>query len=317
MMILESLGYDDVVAALRERGSAYGVVDPTEYHAWKSCLTDEFGVPVVSKSSLCEFAANPFRYQYNVQHGVRKESAGFAIGSLVDCIALTPELFDRQYAVEELDLRTKAGRARRDELAALGKLVVKQEDYDLACVLAVRVVDHLISMGWYLHASSYPCNCWSQVGLFVYLSELDGVPLASPLIVTGMVDICPDEEDALLDLKTTRNDPSDSLALFYAMEDYHYGVGAALYLDLFNVCTGEARCRFGHLFVGTQLPAMSRTVWLGAGELEVYRLEYKGMLRRFAAASAADDWGDEQLPDAVFLPSRREAARLSRFVQEG
>lgn len=252
-----------------------------------------------------------------MQHGVRKESAGFAIGSLVDCIALTPELFDRQYAVEELDLRTKAGRARRDELAALGKLVVKQEDYDLACVLAVRVVDHLSSMGWELPGSSCPCNCRSQVGLFVYLSELDGVPLASPLIVTGMVDICPDDGDALLDLKTTRNDPSDSQGLFYAMEDFHYGVGAALYLDLFNVCSGEERCRFGHLFVGTQLPAMSRAVWLGAGELEVYRLEYKGMLRRFAAASAADDWGDEELPDVVFLPSRREAARLSRFLQEG
>lgn len=316
-MILESLGYDDVVARIRECGCCCGVVDPTEYHSWKDRLAEEFGVPVVSKSSLCEFDANPYRYRYNVQNGVRKECAGFLLGSLVDCIALTPKLFDVQYAVEELDLRTKAGRARRDELAALGKVPVKQEDNDLACELALRVVDHLGSMGWVVPGSVFPSNCRTQVGLFVYLSEIDGVPLATPLIVTGMVDICPDRGDALLDLKTTRQDPSDSTALFYAMEDFHYGVGAALYLDLFNVCSGEERCRFGHLFVGTQLPAMSRAVWLGAGELEVYRLEYKGMLRRFAAASAADDWGDEELPDVVFLPSRREAARLSRFLQEG
>ncbi|MGN0869480.1 MAG: hypothetical protein ACI4O9_08175 [Akkermansia sp.] len=311
---MDRLTFDMVVAALRERGSACGVVDPTDYHTWKRSLADEFGCPVVSKSSLCDFDDNPYRYRYNEIHGVRKECAGFLLGSLVDCIALTPKLFDVQYAVEELDLRTKAGRARRDELAALGKVPVKQEDYDLACELALRVVDHLSSMGWYLHASSYPCNCWSQVGLFVYLSEIDGVPLASPLIVTGMVDICPDEGDALLDLKTTRQDPSDSTALFYAMEDFHYGVGAALYLDLFNVCTGEERCRFGHLFVGNQLPAMSRTVWLGVSELEVYRRDYKAMLRRFATAAATDYWGDDQLPDAFYQPTRREAMRFSKVI---
>lgn len=50
LTVMKTLLFDDVVAALRERGSAYGVVDPTEYHSWKDRLAEEFGVPVVSKS---------------------------------------------------------------------------------------------------------------------------------------------------------------------------------------------------------------------------------------------------------------------------
>lgn len=193
-----------------------------------------------------------------------------------------------------------------------GITLTKPDEVALADEIAARATAHLAEMGLVLGESFV-----SQVGLWFYVEEIDGVKLATPLLVTGMIDICPLAGTALLDLKTTKSDPSDANQLFYAMEDWHYGMGAALYLDLYNLCTGEQRDGFGHLFVGTVLPSLSREVWLGAAELEAYRAEYKGLLRRYALACAADDWGDPSLEPVFYTPTFKEGQRFNRLLMEG
>ena len=82
---------------------------------------------------------------------------------------------------------------------------------------------------------------------------------------------------------------------------------AALYTDMFNLCTGEARDVFTFLFVGTGAPpAMSREVTMQVEALEFYRAMYERWLVAFAAAHAYDDWGLPTLPRRFYTPSMRE-----------
>lgn len=306
--------YEDVAAGIRERGCCAGKVNPMEYHAWKARLAGEFGCPVVSKSALHDFAENVYRYHYNLTHGVRKESAGFRMGSMVDTLVLTPELWDKLYVAEEVDARTKAGKARKAELEGAGLALVKPEESEQARAVAGQASAHLKDCGLALGETFR-----SQIGLFLYVDELDGAKLPVPLLVTGMVDICPDagsaEGAALWDLKTTSKDPSAKEGLFYAIEDFRYGIQAAMYLDMFNVCTGEGREAFAFLFVGTAAPAMSCVVRLSQGDIDVFRVDYKSLLRRYSLACAEDDWGEPALADAFYVPTRREAARFSNLME--
>ena len=52
----ERLTLERVQELLEKQGSAIGLVDPDEYHAWKKELPN-----CVSKSSLVEFMENPLR----------------------------------------------------------------------------------------------------------------------------------------------------------------------------------------------------------------------------------------------------------------
>ena len=78
-------------------GEACGRVDnPQAYHDSKK------GIPhCVSKSMLTDFARNPYKWKYRQDEGIEKVSQGFRFGSLVDCLALTPDQFQNQYLVEE------------------------------------------------------------------------------------------------------------------------------------------------------------------------------------------------------------------------
>ena len=78
-------------------GEACGRVDnPQAYHDSKK------GIPhCVSKSMLTDFARNPYKWKYRQDEGIEKVSQGFRFGSLVDCLALTPDQFQSQYLVEE------------------------------------------------------------------------------------------------------------------------------------------------------------------------------------------------------------------------
>ena len=304
--MFDTVEYKDVVERLRAGGSCIGVVrEPNAYHAWKNDLEAEFQCPVVSKSSLADFAASPFRHHYKLMNRVKEESKALAFGSAVDCLVLTPDVFPTLYAVEEIDRRTKAGKERAAELDAKGLAVLKPEEYAVVRATAERALGHLAEDELILGHTFR-----SQVGMWVMLTELDGAPLSSPLIVCGMIDICPDEGGRLIDLKTTSTDVEDVQRLGWTLEDYHYGLQAAIYLDMFNLCTGEERDTFDFLFVNAGPPAMSRLMRLDSGCVAAYRAEYCALIKRYATAWKIGEWGDATLPMVHFVPSRKEAAKL-------
>ena len=340
MSVWNEMKYEDVVAVIREKGCCAGKVDPTEYHSWKERLAEEFGCPVVSKSALHDFAENAYRYHYNLTHGVRKESVGFRMGSMVDTAVLTPHLWDSLYVKPWEPSEPKEPKRKKDgtpyangaqdpaqkerweqeeaEFTARcereGITILKEDELERVQEIAEQATEHLDACGLSL-GETYQ----SQIGLFVYVDELDGAELPVPLLVTGMIDICPNEDSkegaAIWDLKTTSKDPSAKDGLFYAIEDYRYGIQAALYIDMFNTCTGQDRESFAFLFVGTVAPAMSCVVRLTAGDIDVFRMDYKAILFRYSTACAEDYWGEPTLPDVFYVPSRREAERFGRLMR--
>lgn len=227
-------------------------------------------------------------------------------------------------AAKAADKEAKAAWEQRKEAAEAafyeecerrGVTLTKPDEVELAEAVAQQATAHLAEVGLVLGRSFV-----SQLAMWLYVTHIDGEQLPCPLIVTGMADVCPMDDsafgDALMDLKTTAKDPADAQQLFYAMEDWHYGLGAALYLDLYNLCAGAQRTRFGHLFVGTQLPALSRLVWLGDAELAVFREDYKALLRRYALAVATQDWGEPTLEPVFYQPTYKEGLRFSRVMLE-
>lgn len=337
---MKMLDFRAVHEALAAKGSCIGAVRPREYHAWKPMLELMFGCPVVSKSSLGDFMESPYRYRYNAEHGIRKESAALRMGSMVDCLALTPHLWEAEYTepwqpgepkqVQQKKDGTPYADGRQDAAqkaaweaarAAFdarceqeGLTVLKEGEREHAEQVAAQVTEHLAAHGLQ-PGKTYE----SQIGLWMHVEQIDGVPLPQPLIVTGMIDICPAADsrecDTLWDLKTTSRSVVSAEQLFYAIEDFRYGLHV-LYLDLYNWCTGEARDAFAFLFVTTALPAMSRVVRMGASELELYRVDYKNALVRYSHCWASGDWGSPMLETKYYVPTRAEAKRMAALIMQ-
>lgn len=314
--------FDCVLRALRERGSCAGLVRPWEYHAWKAQLEVALGCPVVSKSTMAEFSRGAFKFHWARENKVEKRSASMALGSLVDCLVLTPDYFDELYLCEEKQVAVKkdgtpyangqqdAEQKRRWEAAAAeGVTVISPEDKARGEAIAEQARRHLAQYGM-ADESSYA----SQYAVWVYMTEVDGVELACPVVVTGMFDILPDARDDIWDLKSTSEDVSNVERLCYTMEDYKYGLQAAIYLDLYNVVAAEdTRDKFSFLFVGTSEPYMSRVVGMGSAVIDMYREEYRRLLREYCVAWKMGDWGSPEHSMVWFMPSRKEWKRL----QEG
>lgn len=319
----EPLTFETVLQALREEGKCSGRVNPTAYHAMKPLLEAELGCPVLSKSTLTEFMASPYRYILN-KNTPKKPTENMALGSLVDCLTLTPELFETQYLCEPLRVQLKKdgtpyadGRqdpAQRDEWAAKaeqGITVITEAEKERGQAIAEQAFESLSFEGLIL-GKTYT----SQVGMWVYLTELAGQELACPVVVTGMLDILPTHPDAdrLWDLKTTSVDVGNASKVCYTMEDFHYGMQAALYADLWKLCSGEEETRkFSFMFVGTSLPLLTRAVHVGEDVLALYREEYAQAIAEYTICHKLNDWGMPQQDDIIFTPSAREYKRIAKL----
>ena len=321
--MFEMITYEQVLERLQTDGYAIGAVNPREYHKWKGMLAEALDVPVTSKSDLSDFAACPLRYKYNKDRGIKKSSDALRMGSLVDCLTLTPELFDKEYLCEPKRVAiTKDGKphakgwqdpeqkAAWEAAEAQGITVLTPEELAKAKVIAQRASEHLAERGLILGQTFQ-----SQVAMWVCLRSVGGVPLACPVVVTGMMDILPLGGSSIWDLKTTSMPVENEQKLMYTLEDFHYGVQAALYTDMFNLCTGEQRDEFSFLFAATgELPVMSREVTMQTEALEFYRAMYERWLVAFALAHATGDWGLHTLPRKFYTPTLRERKKAT---QEG
>jgi hypothetical protein len=322
-MYTAPISYAQVLSNLRSSGHAIGTVNPTDYHAWKIQLSKDLAVPVTSKSELADFAASRYRYRYNKDLGIRKSSPALALGSLVDCLVLTPDLFDQQYLCEPKRIATNkdgspnkrgtqdpAQAAEWAEKAAQGITVLDPADLDRARSIAKRALAHIEEEA----GLSIGENACTQLAMWAVVTSIGGQPLPQAIVLCGMVDICPTGKDArsLDDLKTTSEDLENTRRLTYHIEDYSYGGQAAMYLDLFNLCTGQQRDTFNFHFVSTGAdPILSRSVTMLADTLDVSRRKYLRWVMDFSAAHAYNDWGTPSLPSIIYTPSKAEFNSLS------
>lgn len=89
---------------------------------------------------------SPFDAEYK-QTNPEKPTPAMKIGSLMHCMALTPEEIDAFVISPEYDARTTAGKAIRDEFLAqsVGKVVLKPDEWALADSMAKALKPHIPS----------------------------------------------------------------------------------------------------------------------------------------------------------------------------
>ena len=96
----------------------------------------------LSKSAIDKLLECPALYKAWLEgEDEEKTSAALAFGSLSHLLTLQPQEFDSQYAVTDLNLATKEGKAWKAALPD-GIQIVKSDDYEKAQMMADAVRDH-------------------------------------------------------------------------------------------------------------------------------------------------------------------------------
>lgn len=275
---------EEVKAQLESTGKAIGLVNPSEYHEWKNELPN-----VVSQTDLKAFAASPYAYKWDKEHGVRTETPAMLFGSAVDCLTLTPHLWDSTFTSEAVDKRTKAGKERAAELEAKGIKVIKPEDFEVVKLASDNLLEVIKSeFGEYQ----------TQIGMWLKVESIGAVKLATPLILTGMIDLLPmNQESGIVDAKTTSVNLADDNKLCWHFRDLGYILQATYYRTLFNSITGEEREDFHFLAVESKPPCRTRLVSVDAFGMIEQQSRIFSLLDDYATALATGEWGTSRLPN--------------------
>lgn len=100
----------------------------------------------LSYSSLKHFAKSPSHYRLRIMER-KAPTPAMIFGKLADCLIITPENFNKEFAVAPpFDARTKEGKRIRDEFLAAngGKTVVSELDVERAKTMASKIHNHRI-----------------------------------------------------------------------------------------------------------------------------------------------------------------------------
>ncbi len=244
---------------------------------------------VMSRSELMEFALCPHRWLSGVESG---DTESTQWGSLVDCLALTPNQFESRYAVApETYLDAKTGEAKdwnwnanfcKDWRKERGNQIVIKMSLKAAANRAVASLLQSDNAGELL-------DC-SKASVFVtadYCDKATGLIIPVKILLDLVPDLLhPRFHKSLADLKTAVSaKPADfEKAIF----NCNYDAQAALYTDIYVAATGEDRCEW--LFalqensepfeVADPMPALSSEF------LDLGRMKYKHALEFYARCLA-------------------------------
>jgi|GEM_PF-2282785 len=279
-------------------------VAPAEYHRKLTCHREDIFSPDswLSKSVLWELNTSSL-YKWRFHSRPHAVTAAMHWGTLIDCLTTTPELAENELALSEFDdFRTKAAREWRDQNLAAGKIIVTAEQLAEGRKSA-RMLTH---------------TCERSAGIFA--NSKSQVIIAGRIMgcnVKGLVDLAPEGEDFLADLKTTSSFSIDGFSRQTAAFGYH--VQAGLYLHLWNAMfPDDRRTRFKLIWQDAESPYEVAVTELHRDEIERGYEYALYQIQRLTAAARDDHWPmafDAQEPlimrptwAAIQEEERREAA---------
>lgn len=161
----------------------------------------------LSKSAIDKLLECPALYKAWLEgEDEEKTSAALAFGSLSHLLTLQPQEFDSQYAVTDLNLATKEGKAWKAALPE-GIQIVKNDDYEKAQMMADAVRDHPQAKMLFQNYIAEEPIYWT----------FDGVPCkAKPDIVAEVFG-----RRYIADLKTTESVNPEAIRKSIAKWGYH------------------------------------------------------------------------------------------------
>jgi len=228
----------------------------------------------ISKSLISDFIADPSAWKNSPPKVQTEAMKG---GSLLDCLLTTPHEFDARYAVSIYDeFRTKESKSWRDEMEASGKTVVKIDQLDAvnAQLKAIRskpeaekLLDGAQFQVAFRHDTAYP-----------FASK-------------GLIDILPDDNETIVDLKRCEPGALESKrSLARYIFDWGYHIQAGAYCEGMAIASGIERTQFKFIFVSSKLPYRIAVVSLPFPAISYGADLYRNGAKRFAECLERNHW---------------------------
>ena len=251
-------------------------ISPNQYHQKLKVDRANIFSPTswLSKSCLWELnESSLFKWRYCPREV--KPTPAMAWGSLVDVLATTPDLEGSELAVSPYpDFRTKEAREWKEEQIALGMTIVDQETLAEGRK-AARMLTHTCKAVAEIFAKSK-----TQV---IVGGKINGIQ------VKGLVDLAPEGEDFLADLKTTSKFTPDGFNR--DMADRGYFCQAALYLALWNsTFPNDQRTRFKLIWQDSSPPYEACVSEIPENEMQAGWEFIVKQLDKLAHATKNNEW---------------------------
>lgn len=258
-------------------------VSPRDYHTKLTLNRDDIFASDswMSKSKLWELKdSSPFRWRYYPREFTGSKFADW--GTLIDCLVTTPDEWDQiTVTCPYPHFKTKAAREFRDEMTAAGKIILDStgkrnlgmpEDND--AFEAAEILHEDFVAGPVIRASK------KQV---ILTQNIQGVNFKA------LLDLAPDNEPVLYDLKTTGQLTFPAMSKTIATLGYH--VQAYLYLKLWNeTFPDDQRKNFRLIWQESSPPYEVVVTEIPAADIEAGGEWAANALEQLIEASKADRW---------------------------
>jgi len=258
---------------------------------------------IMSRGELVDFLECPMKWL--ASEGLDEKSKAMDFGSLVDMLALTPELFDKRYVVTPDQYTNAKGESKdwsyqsptcrewRDEQEANGMSVVTPDELEKAKVAVTRLMaDDQIR-------EFIQCSRKQVMVVGEYHDHDTGLVIP----VRALTDLVPDPKHvrfgkSLGDLKTAAN--AHPLAWPNAIRDHGYDAQAAINLDLHTAATPDVeRIEFRHIIQESKPPFQTGRRIVSEQFIERGRSIYLAALKLYCKCLQHQFWPDFEVGDGV------------------
>lgn len=299
-----------------------GVIDPVTYHKQEFERGDA-RLPM-SPSSLKAFGhcAERWRAGYNAPDSDAKD-----FGSLLDCRALTPELFEARYTVHPLTYTATGMQCPQCETVTDSKKcakckcdrvevnVVKDWNWNAQVCADWKLKQgerQIISTAEMLEASNAVKMLFRDEVIKAFFdasrkqvmvtAEWHDAATGLVIPVRCLMDLVPglDSEfrKSLADLKSTRSAALHSFKRFAFNMGYH--IQAAFDLDIYVAATGEDRCNWCFVLQENYAPFQTGKRLMSQAFLELGRVEYRKLLTNYCWCLKHNTWpGYDDTDEAI------------------
>lgn len=265
--------------------------DADKYHEQDRPLGDH--KRVMGRSELSTFAKCPAKWRKGIPE---KESDATEWGSLMDCLVMSPARFDAKFAVKpETYKDAKTGEVKKWNGNATvckewqaeqeGKILVSHDDFqESKKAMAQLEVDPAIAE--YIKCSAKQVYCTAE-----WKDPVTG--LIIPLKI--LIDLVPDKTHPKFgkskgDFKSGRDASLDAWEKQVGM--YHYHWQSAMYSDVYNAATGEAREDFRHIVQENVPPYQTAKRIIEGDAVKVGREQYQQALTAYCQCLKTNTWPD-------------------------
>jgi len=255
---------------------------PSEYHSKLTLDRGDIFSPEswLSKSSVFElYQSSLYKWRYFPRQF--KPSPAMAWGSLVDTIITAPEDLQTEFAINPHDsFRSKEAREWKAEQESINKVIINTELLEEAH----KAVEVLTGKNRY--AAKMIEKSKRQVML---LNTVQHNSCDKKVQVKGLVDLAPEGEPFLMDLKTTADFSASGFEKTQAK--YNYNAQAGLYLNLWNsLHPNDQRDRFQIVWQQSTAPYEVAVTEMPSTDIQAGADMFNHLLGKLTRAASKNHW---------------------------